>query len=361
MPLTFNVPINNVSFGQVSVNILKYLHSIGRDDINIFPIGNVSLNSYESNKEFNDWIVKSINEAAKKYSKNDKCFKLWHLNDSVASIGKEQLLLTFYELDAPTREEINIAKNNHTAVTNKFTQQVFSDFGAKCDYIPLFFDNDTFFDKGRTYYKDGRIVFNLVGKFEHRKHHKKTIQAWVKKYGNNRKYMLKCAIYNVFHNQDENAKMFLESIEGKTYFNVEYIPYMNSNSDYNDFLNAASIVIGMSGGEGWGLPEFQSVCLGKHSVIMNAHGYKEWADSENSVLVNPSGKISAVDGKFFKQNGRYNQGNIFDFNVDDFIDGCEAAIKRVESSPENLAGKSLAKKFTVENTSNSIIEKLEKI
>ncbi len=52
---------------------------------------------------------------------------------------------------------------------------------------------------------------------------------------------------------------------------------MQKNSLYNDYLNSANIILGMSGGEGWGLPEFQSVALGKHAVILNATGYKDWA------------------------------------------------------------------------------------
>jgi hypothetical protein len=55
---------------------------------------------------------------------------------------------------------------------------------------------------------------------------------------------------------------------------------MNENSIYNEFLNSADIILGMSGGEGFGLPEFQSIALGKHAVLLNAHAYKTWAPSE---------------------------------------------------------------------------------
>jgi len=46
----------------------------------------------------------------------------------------------------------------------------------------------------------------------------------------------------------------------------------------------------MSGGEGWGLPEFQSVALGKHGVILNSSGYQDWANEKNTVMVQPNGK-----------------------------------------------------------------------
>jgi hypothetical protein len=103
---------------------------------------------------------------------------------------------------------------------------------------------------------------------------------------------------------------------------------MQKNVLYNDFLNSSNIVIGMSGGEGWGLPEFQSVALGKHGVILNSSGYQDWANEKNSVMVQPNGKEDSSDGVFFRKGGAFNQGNIFTFNEDEFIAGCEEAIER---------------------------------
>ena len=131
---------------------------------------------------------------------------------------------------------------------------------------------------------------------------------------------------------------------------------MTSNEAYNDFLNSSNIIIGMSGGEGWGLPEFQSVAMGKHSVILNAHAYKDWANSDNSVLVSPSGKIDSHDGKFFMKGADFNQGQIFNWNEDDFISACEEAIKKVESNPLNEKGLELQKDFSYSNTLDKILE-----
>ena len=126
-------------------------------------------------------------------------------------------------------------------------------------------------------------------------------------------------------------------------------------------MNSADIILGCSGGEGWGLPEFQSVALGKHAVIMNAHSYKSWADEINSVLVNPNGKMDAHDGMFFIKGQAYNQGNIFDFNEDEFIAGCEAAINRYEINPINEAGLLLQKRFTYKKTADKILKSLQEI
>ena len=115
----------------------------------------------------------------------------------------------------------------------------------------------------------------------------------------------------------------------------------------------------MSGGEGWGLPEFQSVCVGKHAVILNCCGYKSWATEENSVLVEPKGKIKAYDGMFFNEKADWNQGSIHDFSEDDFIDGCEKVIKKVEASRENAQGLKLAEEFSYSKMVDQIIKETE--
>ena len=44
---------------------------------------------------------------------------------------------------------------------------------------------------------------------------------------------------------------------------------------------------------------------------------------------------------FFKEGNPYNQGNIFDFDDDDFLSACDVAIQKVKSNPVNVEGKKL--------------------
>ena len=130
---------------------------------------------------------------------------------------------------------------------------------------------------------------------------------------------------------------------------------MPKNAMYNDYLNSADIIIGMSGGEGWGLPEFHSVAIGKHAIILNAHSYKDWANKDNSILVEPSSKIDAVDNMFFHKGQPFNQGNIFIFDDEEFINGCEKAIEKVKSNKLNPEGLKLQDKFTSEKFADNIL------
>ena len=76
-------------------------------------------------------------------------------------------------------------------------------------------------------------------------------------------------------------------------------------------------------------------------------------------MIKPSGKTEAYDDVFFKKGNNFNQGNIYTFNEDEFIAGCEEAIKRVEKDKLNKEGVKLKEKFTYENTANKILEVLK--
>ena len=362
--VAFNVPINSVSFGQISTLLLRTYHKkvlAGEDlpELRLFPLGGqVDLGSQKKDDLFELWIQKRTIDALENHSKDDPCLKLWHLVGSLESFSKEQSLLSFYELDSPTKTEINIVKNNKTFFTSRYTCDVFKSAGAECDFIPLAFDDFNFRQTGKEYFSDERIVFSLVGKMEKRKRHDKILSAWSKKFGNNKKYALHCALYNQFLSPEDNNKFIHNALRGEQFFNINFLNYMGENEVYNDFLNAANIVLGVSGGEGWGLPEFHSVAIGKHGVIMNAHGYKEWATKDNSTLIEPSGKIDSQDGMFFHQGRNHNQGQIFDFNEDEFIAACEEAIKKVESNPVNKEGLKLQEEFTKEKLLTNILSKL---
>lgn len=362
MEYALNLPINTVSFGQVSTALLREIYKNG-DQPCIFPIGKVELESQKEDKDFFIWVESCINKSAYSHKRSHPIFKLWHFNGSFASFSDKQLLMSFYELDQPTREELNIVKNSAKVLfTAKEPVKTFESLGLEnVGYIPLGFDSNNFYEKSKTFFKDGRVTFNLTGKFEKRKHHEKVVRAWVKKYGNNPKYFLQCAIWNPFLKPEDNEKIAMALTEGKKYFNVNFLGFMPKNDIYNDFLNSGDIILSMSGGEGWGLPEFQSVALGKHSVTLNASGYKGWANEKNSVLIEPTEKIPAYDGMFFHEGQPWNQGKIYDFDENDFLNGCDEAVERFRVSKINEEGLKLQSDFSYEKTWNLIHGELGKL
>jgi hypothetical protein len=360
MSLAFNLPINSVSFGQISTLILRELYN-SKVNVGILPIGNPDLSTQSDlSQEFVNWLQQSINSSLETYNRKNKLFKLWHLNGSFESYSNEQVLLSFYELDQPTKLELNTVKNNHKVLfSSKETVEIFKNLGCNnVEYIPLAFDKYNFNTVEKNYFDDSRIIFNLVGKLEKRKHHLKLIKLWTQKFGNDKRYSLQCSIFNPFLKPEDQNALVSQALEGKNYFNLNFLNFMGQNKIYNDYLNSANIIIGMSGGEGWGLPEFHSVAMGKHAVIMDAHGYKSWANKNNSILVQPNSKIEGYDGMFFNKGLPYNQGNIYDFDGDEFIAGCEKAIEKVKENRINKEGLKLQEEFTSEKLLKNVLSYL---
>ncbi|MAH50813.1 hypothetical protein CMI37_33655 [Candidatus Pacearchaeota archaeon] len=355
MDLAFEVPINPVSFGQVSTSLLREVYARGINP-SIFPIGNVDISTQIKDDDFFKWLEENLKTTLSSHKRERPVIKLWHLNGGFNSVSNKQILITFYELDSPTKAEINISKQNVTVVTSSYTKQIFEANGVDTHFVPLGFDKYNFKEINKEYFSDDRIVFNLCGKLEKRKNHKKVIQAWAKRFGDDSKYYLQCAVFNTFLKDEDNKRLFNDCTAGKKFFNITFLNYLPHNTLYNDFLNSGDIVIGMSGGEGWSLPEFHSLALGKHGVLMNAHANKDWANEKNSILVNPSGKVEAYDGVFFSKGADFNQGNIFDFDEDEFIHGCEEAIKRTEENKKNLEGLLLQEEFTYSKTLDKLLE-----
>lgn len=350
-----NIPINSTSLGQVSTSIARELYERGLD-VDIIPISKIDIGTQNQDPNFAKWLDKNIRQAAESHSRTTPIFKLWHLAGSLESHSRDQVLFTFYEVDSPTKIEKNIARNNHKVIfSSKYSASKFSELGLdNIEYVPLGFDR---FNFKKTQPKNkSAIQFGLFGKLEpQRKRHLKTLGAWAKRFGNNHKYALNCCIFNHFIDPKVQSQMISQALGGKEYWNINFLPFLQENSLFNDVLNNTDIVLAMSGGEGWGLPEFQAVAMGKHCVGLNAHAYKEWMNEENSILVQPSSKINVYDNIFFKEGLPYNQGQIFDWNEQDFIEGMEKAEERFLGNSENKNGLKLQEEFSYSKTVDKII------
>lgn len=362
MNYSLELPINNLSFGQTSLIFLREIFKLGHNPP-VFPIGGqVDISSQTNLPDgFTNWLQNNIATAQKRHNRSWPVFKLWHLNGSLQSFSNEQNLLSFYELDSPTSEEVNIVKNNKRVLfSNDYSVNTFKDLG--CDNVfklVLPFDKYNFSILDKKFYIDNRISFGLFGKLElTRKHTARVIQAWIKKYGNNPKYFLNAAVFNPFIPQDQFNGLLNQICEGKRYFNVQFLNYIPLNAGVNDYLNSLDIMISM-GTEGFGYPLFNALALGKYGVALNCAGHKEYCTDENCVLVQPNSKIPAYDNMFFVQGQPFNQGSVYSYDDEAFINACEIAANKAENNRINSAGIKLQEQFKSEDFSYRILETLK--
>lgn len=354
--ITVKCPLNSLSFGNVSLNLLRELYN-KNINVSLFPIGDKSdLSAYDQLEEgFKQWIESSINNRLRTVRAENPLLQLWHINGSEGKISKSNnTLVTFYELDKPTEEEVNLVKlQDHVLFSSRHACDLFKSLGCKnVSHVGMGFDPD--FVKSDVRKLEGRTHFILMGKFEKRKHTSKIIQAWAKKFGNKFEYQLTCCIVNPFFNQEQMNQVIAQTLQGQRYGNINFLPYLKTNSEVNDLLNSADIdLTGLSGAEGWNLPAFNATCLGKWSIVLNCTSHKDWATKENCILVEPTGKEPAADGVFFHTPGPFNQGNIYSLDENLLDNAFDLALKKVGS--ENVNGLELAKKFSYSNTVDKIL------
>ena len=355
MRLLVNAPINALSFGNVSVNILRELFK-KNIDLTFFPIGDkAELDAYDKiDSDFVKYLQSATNDRYSKISKDTPSLKLWHLFGSETRYSKNQSLFTFHEVSEVTNIEKNLLKlQDNIFVSSNYTKNIFNLNGLdNVTHVPLGFDND-FQITNKTYLQD-KIHFGILGKFESRKNTARIIKSWLKLFGNKPEYQLSCAITNPFLDKARFQNELLKVLEGKNYNNLNFVPYMQTNSEVNDYLNSIDIDLGgLSGAEGWNLPSFNATALGKWSVVINATAHKDWATKDNSILIEPSSLKDCYDDVFFKKGQSFNQGQFFDISDQEMDDAILKSLSYAKTpNPEGLK---LQKQFTYEKTVETIL------
>lgn len=361
--INLELPINNLSFGNVSINILRELYKRGFK-VSLWPIGNIDISVFDKlDNGFKEWLSNSINNRITTLDHNLPVLKLWHLDGAWNKIADKQYLFTFYETDMPTDEELNIVNQQEkTILSSNYSIDIFKSYGieeSKLAFVPLGFDPDL--SKTPRTYDNDIIHFGLMGKWENRKNTARIINLWAKKFGRDKRYRLSCCVLNPFLGnsveeiKNNNMALFNQALEGQQYWNINLLPYLKTNSEVNNFLNNIDVDLsGISGGEGWGLPSFNSTALGKWSIVSNCSAHKDWATEKNSILLKTSGKIPSHDGMFFVQGRKFSQGNFFKITDETILEGFERALKLAKTP--NIEGEKLRNEFSYENTVNSLLK-----
>jgi glycosyltransferase involved in cell wall biosynthesis len=330
------------------------------EEISVLPIGGTDLSAFKVSEDFTKWLTESIERGIKNHSRKDKGIKLWHIQGLSESFQEHPCSLTFHETDRLTDVEVNILKQQKTVfVTSNYTKEVFEKHGLKnVVYCPLGFDDFHFHKTNKRYLGKNVKTFGLYGKLESRKNTIRVLSAWIKKFGNKDGYALNCAISNSFIPEPQFKALIASTFpNGEQPFNVNFINFQKTLEEYNDVLNAADVdLTGLSSCEGFNLPTFQSLCLGKWSVCLDAHVHKDFANKSNAILVNPTGTRPAEDGIFFRQGYFVNQGEWADFTDEDLDTAFDRAVE-VAKTP-NPNGEALAKEFTWDRTVDTILENL---
>lgn len=360
--LAFNAPLHSLSFGQVSIAILREIHKRGLTPA-VFPIANdprnpIDLSAQRPDAAFTSWLSGCVNGAQARHSRAHPTLRLWHIADSLVSLSsKGNDLITFQETGQLTSLETHILhQQRRVYVTNRYAQSFFSMCGVEAVHVPLGFDAFNFSVLPTRPRIEGVTSWLLCSKAEKRKHTYRQLGLWAKRYGNRKEHKLNLVISNPFLKPEDQNALIAQALEGKAYWNINPIQWQATNAEYNAVLQSSEIVLCCSGSEGFGLPEYHAAALGAWPVALKAHAYLDYFTEENAVLVKPNGMQPIYDGIFFTEGQPINQGATYTFSDEAFYQGCEEAERRAKGGL-NTAGLALQKQ-TYEQTVDVLLSHL---
>ena len=117
MKILVDAPLNSLSLGNVSYNIIRELKDKGYD-VAIWPMNEASidLSAYNVDDEFKIFIQDAINKRFDFLDKDIPSIKIWHLNGSENRKNPNQYLYTFYECSQPTEIEKKLCKAQNKTI-----------------------------------------------------------------------------------------------------------------------------------------------------------------------------------------------------------------------------------------------------
>ena len=142
MQLNLVAPINKVSYGYASINILKELDKLGVE-VSLFPL---NLERIDVDSEEDKAIVQKCMNYAKFYNVNAPSLKIWHQNElSLIGNGKK-FALSFWEMDRFDQLELHHLNSvDHVLVTSEWGKEILQSAGIETvDVIPLGVDRNVF-------------------------------------------------------------------------------------------------------------------------------------------------------------------------------------------------------------------------
>ncbi len=347
-------PLAPTSLGQMSMGVLAELYE--REIFpNIFPIGPIDLSCFNAPQGFAEWLKSCLDKSILKFNRRDPSIKIWHINDSHKRISDKSRLWLAHETNQLTGFEQNILKQHDSIlVTSHYAKEVFKNGGIEAEICPNYFDARSILPV-KIHKDESYTQWGLIGKFEKRKHTGLITKLWCQKFGGDKNHRLVLSVFNIFlmrdvpveHHQEHMRRIVESNIGAALPWNVELVPFQNIEEMSQTYQNIDIDLSGISGAEGFGLPAFNNLCLGKKSIVLDAHAHKDFATAENAVLVEPNGMIDIFDEVFFGRNG-FNQGEMFTFSESDVLAAMDEVLTREE--PNKKAAEELKNKFSVAAT-----------
>lgn len=380
MNLNIVAPINNLSYGIVSANIVHSLTKLGHQ-VSLFP---VNPNNMEGETYLYDSIEKSLANAEMP-DFDAPCIRIWHqFNMSQWAGHGRHVGFPIFELDTFNAQErhhlsrgcdtlfvcskwaIDVCKNNNVIDYKLMSTQLQAwDKIPKCKHIsvvPLGVNTDVFFPSTIENRRRKTTIFLNVGKWEVRKGHDKLCDYFNTAFSPNDDVELWMMTESPFlkpysNDPNEQTQATWEAKYKNTLMGhkIRFIPRVGSQAEVSDIMRQADCGIFPARAEGWNLDLLEMMACGKMVIATDYSGHTEFCTKENSRLVPINGVELAYAEPWFK-----GQGNWAVLNDQGFIDAMREIHEQKQDGKDltNEAGITTGKAFSWENTAQSIVSAL---
>jgi len=352
--LNLVAPINTVSYGIVSLNILKELSNI--IDVSLWPIGEPQVTNQT------DWdYVQRACENARSYDPNAPCIRIWHQFDLAQFVGRgTHVGFPIFELDKFSKLERHHLKSvDKIFVCSNWAKEVINNdigeaYASKTNVIQLGVDTKLF--SPTPLVKKKNYVFFNCGKWEIRKGHDILSEAFNRAFSTEDNVELWLMTENLFCSKEENAAWQSRYINTPMYSagKIKFIPRVNTHEEVYKIMTQTDCGIFPSRAEGWNLEALEMMSIGRPVVITNYSAHTQYCNNKNSFLIPVHQTELAYDDKWF-----FGQGSWGVVKSKDVAESMKLAYSAGVSFSQH--GVDTANIFTWKNTAKEIINVLESI
>lgn len=299
-------PINTLSYGVVSTNVLKALAAQGMT-VSLFPIGNIELDPLRVSKEVA--VVEKAILASQTYDATAPSLRIYHQFALAEHVGHgEHIGWPIFELNKFTdREKTHLKNQERLIVCSQWAKDVvIANIGAvnPIHVVPLGVDREVFHENHPVQDSE-TTVFLSVGKWEKRKGHEFLIDCFNSAFNAFDNVALWMVPENPFISVESSKQWRDLATFSPIGDKIVLMPRTSSQTQLAELMSFADCGVFPARAEGWNLPLLEMMSLGKQVIATNYSAHTEFCDDANSMLIPIDSLEPAFDEPFFRGQGEW--------------------------------------------------------
>lgn len=332
IPIEYIAFFNETGYGQAAFDMVSAINETNKYDIRIVPLNGSISKQFLSNSSFS-----SFQQLYKKRI-NKKAVQIYHcippMHARIARGDRSIGFATFETYEPPSKWIESLNRLDAVVCPSKFNYKIFAHSGLSRPlfYLPHCFDKNVWNDKVVPCQKFDKYTFLFVGAWKNRKGWKGLVEAFYREFDvfDNVQLLIKT-------DKTQLAIQDVAKIKVSLNLKKEFAPILFEKRIFDElslptFYKSANCLVMPTLGEGFGLPGMQCMAIKVPIIITNFSGCQDYANSDNSTLIEPSGFM------FYE-----NMDNIIQFSNKKWpritIKSIQDAMRRVVSNKEEAKEK----------------------